>query len=66
MTDKEFEKLANRKLSLEYGLFRRKHSDDYLMEETKKKIAELEAELSLVKKKIEELRKLKDLEKDFE
>ena len=66
MTDKEFEKLANRKLSLEYGMFRRKHSDDYLMEETKKKIAELEAELSLVKKKIEEYRKLKDLEKDFD
>lgn len=66
MTDKEFEKLANRKLSLDYALFRRKHSDDYLMEETKKKIAELEAELSLVKKKIEEHRKLKDLEKDFD
>ena len=66
MTDKELKELADRYLSLEYGIFRRKHSDDYLMEETKKKIAELEAELSLVKKKIEELRKLKDLEKDFE
>ena len=66
MTDKELKDLADRKLSLEYGMFRRKHSNDYLMEETKKKIAELEAELNLVKKKIEELRKLKDLEKDFE
>lgn len=66
MTDKELKELADRKLSLEYSMFRRKHSDDYLMEETKKKIAELEAELNLVKKKIEELRKLKDLEKDFE
>ena len=65
MTDKELKELADRHLSLEYGIFRRKHSDDYLMEETKKKIAELEAELSLVKKKIEELRKLKDLEKDY-
>lgn len=66
MTDKELKELADRHLSLEYGIFRRKHSDDYLMEETKKKISELEAELNLVKKKIEELRKLKDLEKDFE
>jgi len=65
MTEEEKE-LIDRKLTLRYSIFKTHHNNNGYIVETKRKLEKLEGELELVKKKLEELKKLKEVREDFD
>lgn len=65
MTEEEKE-LINRKLTLRYNIFNTSHNNNGYIVENKRKLEKLEGELELVKKKLEELKKLKEARADFD